>query len=112
MNARFAARLDAARAEVAPDAPGARAFYRRAVTTLERRERAPPESVPAGLRVASNGVAVLLTDAMPPSASGRLAASIDDALAAARAAGAEWAVVFTDDADAVAVLRDLEFQPM
>jgi hypothetical protein len=114
VRARFAALLAAARAEVGPPpdaaSPPRGLLYRRAVPTDARRGVPPPEVLVAGLRLASNGVAVLVAEEFP---GGRLdAALVDAALHAARVAGATWAAAWVRAAGDVAVLRDLGFLPM
>ena len=106
----FARRLEEARAAACTGMPlRGSCFYRRAVATEERRARPAPELPCPGLRLADRRVAVLVAAELP---GGRFSReSVDDALAAARAAGAEWAAAWTEDPTDVAVLRDLAFQP-
>jgi hypothetical protein len=111
VSAKFARRLEDARAAACPGTPPrGTCFYRRAVATEERRARPAPALPCPGLRLAGAGVEVLVASDLRGGAFTRDA--VDDALAAARAAGAEWAAAWTDDAAEVAVLRDLRFQPL
>ena len=111
MSEAFARRLEEARAAACPGAPPrGTCFYRRAIASEVRRARpAPPLPCP-GLRLAGLDVAVLVAEDLPAGTFTRDA--VDDALAAARDAGARWAAAWTDDAAEVAVLRDLQFQPL
>ena len=71
----------------------------------------PAPALPCpGLRLAGDRVAVLVASDLPGGTFTR--GAVDDALAAARVAGAEWAATWTDDATEVAILRDLQFQPL
>jgi hypothetical protein len=107
----FSRRVEAARRLVHGDAPSwASGFYRRAVATEARRAVPPPTLPHPGLHVAADGIAVLVAAEAPGGRFSR--GGVEDALAAARAAGASWAVAWTDDATEVTVLRDLSFLPL
>ena len=100
---RRGAAADASTTDAAPQSP----LYRRAVPTDARTGLAPPPLPVPGLRIASNGVAVLVAADFPD---GRVTReTVDAALHAARAAGVMWVAAWpASDADAE-VMRALEF---